>query len=94
MVGRKKEVIKSGGETVVPNEIEGVRREVEGIKEACVVGVADRDWGERVHAVIADGVPIAPSCSLLPRRIAAHVCRVTSAKNLDRGRCSADKTGR
>jgi fatty-acyl-CoA synthase len=55
MVGRKKEVIKSGGETIIPNEIEEILHEVDGVKEACVVGLDDRDWGERVHAVIADG---------------------------------------
>jgi acyl-CoA synthetase (AMP-forming)/AMP-acid ligase II len=55
MVGRKKEVIKSGGETIVPNEIEEILHEVDGVKEACVVGLQDRDWGERVYAVIADG---------------------------------------
>ncbi len=55
MVGRKKEVIKSGGETIVPNEVEEILREVQGVREVCVLGVADREWGERVHAVIADG---------------------------------------
>lgn len=55
VVGRKKELIKSGGENIIPNEIENVLRGVAGISDACVIGVADDHWGERVHAVIAIG---------------------------------------
>jgi fatty-acyl-CoA synthase len=53
IVGRKKELIKSGGENIIPNEIEDVLRRVPGIADACVFGVEDEHWGERVHAVIA-----------------------------------------
>lgn len=53
IVGRKKELIKSGGENVIPNEIEDVLRRVPGVSDACVIGVPDDHWGERVHAVIA-----------------------------------------
>jgi acyl-CoA synthetase (AMP-forming)/AMP-acid ligase II len=75
MVGRKKSD-QVGGETVVPNEIEGVLREVEASKRH-----AWWEWritiGESVFmqsSPMAES-PIAPT--LLPRRIAAHVCRVT-----------------
>ncbi len=53
IVGRKKELIKSGGENIIPNEIEDVLRRVPGVSDVCVIGVADDHWGERVHAVIA-----------------------------------------
>jgi fatty-acyl-CoA synthase len=53
IVGRKKEIIKSGGENIVPNEIEEVLRRVPGVSDACVIGIADDHWGDRVHAVIA-----------------------------------------
>lgn len=55
LVGRKKEIIKSGGENIVPNEIEDVIRELPEVLDACVIGLKDPEWGERVHAVIARG---------------------------------------
>jgi acyl-CoA synthetase (AMP-forming)/AMP-acid ligase II len=55
IVGRKKEIIKSGGENIVPNEIEDVLRRVRSVSDACVIGVADDYWGDRVHAVLAIG---------------------------------------
>lgn len=55
IVGRKKELIKSGGENVIPNEIEHVLREVPGVADASVLGIPDELWGERVHAVLAIG---------------------------------------
>jgi fatty-acyl-CoA synthase len=55
IVGRKKELIKSGGENIIPNEIEHVLRAVAGVADACVLGIPDELWGERVHAVLAIG---------------------------------------
>jgi acyl-CoA synthetase (AMP-forming)/AMP-acid ligase II len=55
IVGRKKELIKSGGENIVPNEIEEILRRVAGVFDACVIGIQDDHWGERVHAIIAIG---------------------------------------
>lgn len=55
IAGRKKELIKSGGENVIPNEIEDILRSVPGIADACVFGVLDKLWGERIHAVLAVG---------------------------------------
>jgi fatty-acyl-CoA synthase len=55
IVGRKKELIKSGGENVIPNEIEHVLRGVPGVADASVLGIPDELWGERVHAVLAVG---------------------------------------
>jgi fatty-acyl-CoA synthase len=55
IVGRKKELIKSGGENIIPNEIEHVLRGVPGVADACVLGIPDELWGERVHAVLGVG---------------------------------------
>jgi acyl-CoA synthetase (AMP-forming)/AMP-acid ligase II len=55
LVGRKKEIIKTGGENVVPNEVESILREVPHVMDACVIGLKDRVWGERIHAVVAIG---------------------------------------
>lgn len=53
VVGRKKDMYKSGGENVYPAEIEQVLRSYPGIKESAVIGVPDNKWGEVGHAFLA-----------------------------------------
>lgn len=57
IVGRKKELIISGGFNIYPQEIEGVLYEHPAVKEAAVVGVPHEYSGERVKAfvVLKDG---------------------------------------
>ncbi|MDT9598848.1 class I adenylate-forming enzyme family protein [Sphingosinicella rhizophila] len=50
--GRVKEVIKSGGVTVIPSEVEAALLSHESVREAAVVGVPDDNWGEAVHAFV------------------------------------------
>jgi fatty-acyl-CoA synthase len=52
IVGRKTEVIRSGGESVFPAELERVLATHPAIREAAVVGVPDAHWGEAVVAVV------------------------------------------
>lgn len=52
VVGRKKELIISGGENVYPLAVENVLQAVVGIKEAAVIGEADDYWGEKVVAYV------------------------------------------
>lgn len=73
VVGRKKELIKTGGENVIPNEVEDVLRGVPGVADACVLGLQDERWGERVHAVVAVG-PGASGIEALRAR-AEEACR-------------------
>ena len=49
---RKKDMIISGGENVYPKEVEDVLYRHEAVSEAAVIGVPDKFWVERVHAVI------------------------------------------
>lgn len=46
IVGRKKEMLISGGENVYPLEIEQVINQLTGVSEVAVVGVQDKMWGE------------------------------------------------
>jgi acyl-CoA synthetase (AMP-forming)/AMP-acid ligase II len=50
--GRVKEMIKTGGLTVIPSEIENVLLTHAGVRDAVVVGVPDERWGEAVHAFV------------------------------------------
>jgi fatty-acyl-CoA synthase len=52
IVGRCKEVIRSGGESIFPVEIERLLMTHSLIREAAVVGVPDAQWGEAVVAAI------------------------------------------
>ena len=53
VVGRKKEMYKSGGENVYPVEIEQVIQQVDWVREVAVIGVKDDQWGEVGHAFIS-----------------------------------------
>jgi acyl-CoA synthetase (AMP-forming)/AMP-acid ligase II len=50
--GRVKEMIKTGGLTVIPTEVEDILLGHPAVKEAVVTGVPDERWGEAVHAVV------------------------------------------
>ncbi|MDF0652058.1 MAG: long-chain fatty acid--CoA ligase [Nitrospira sp.] len=51
-VDRKKDIIKSRGETVYPQEVEEVLRRHPAVSEAAVVGVADHEYGEVIKAYV------------------------------------------
>ncbi len=53
IVGRKKEMIISGGENIYPAEVEAALNEHNKILESAVIGVPDPKWGETVVAFIA-----------------------------------------
>ncbi len=52
IVGRKKDMIITGGENVFPLEVEHVISEHKFVAEVAVVGIADDKWGEIVTAFI------------------------------------------
>ena len=52
IVGRKKEVLRTGGESVSPSEVEGVLRDAPGVAEVAIVGLPDPDWGEILCAAV------------------------------------------
>lgn len=52
VLGRRDEVIVTGGENVAPGEVEQALLEHPGIAEAAVFAVADDEWGEAVAAAL------------------------------------------
>lgn len=79
IVGRVREVIRTGGETVAPPEVEAVLVDHPAVADAAVVGVGDPDWGEVVCAVVvatgeasAAGLDVAALRAHCDGRLAAH----------------------
>jgi O-succinylbenzoic acid--CoA ligase len=58
--GRADDVINSGGEKVIADEVEQALRACPGVRDAVVVGVPDSDWGERVTAMVIAAEPADP----------------------------------
>jgi acyl-CoA synthetase (AMP-forming)/AMP-acid ligase II len=52
VAGRKKDMVKSGGISIYPLEIESVIYSHPDVLEAAVIGVPDAQWGEAVKAVL------------------------------------------
>jgi len=52
IVGRKKDMIISGGENIYPSEIEKVIYQYPKVAEVSVIGIPDEKWGEVGHAVV------------------------------------------
>ena len=52
IVGRRSDRIISGGVNVDPHEVEATLRRHPRVDDACVVGLPDESWGERVAALV------------------------------------------
>ncbi|MGD1872866.1 MAG: 2-succinylbenzoate--CoA ligase [Mastigocoleus sp.] len=52
ILGRSSDKIISGGEKVYPIEVEAAIRNTGMVKDVCVIGLKDKNWGEAVTAII------------------------------------------
>jgi malonyl-CoA/methylmalonyl-CoA synthetase len=62
---RLKHIIISGGENISPKEIESVINQHSRVAEACIIGVADEKWGEKVVAAVV----VKPGAMLTPKEV-------------------------
>jgi acyl-CoA synthetase (AMP-forming)/AMP-acid ligase II len=77
IVGRARDVIRTGGETVAPSEVEFALGSAPGVADVAVVGLPDVEWGEVVCAVVvASDVASPPTLDTLRSfcegRLAGH----------------------
>jgi o-succinylbenzoate---CoA ligase len=89
ILGRVDDVIVTGGMKVSPALVEAALSGQPGVREVIVIGVADRDWGERVVAIVvpdpvgADGSSVAPpKLALLHRAVSEHVASYAAPRQL------------
>ena len=60
VLGRADDVIITGGVNVAPAEVEAVLMGLPGVRTACVVGLPDPEWGQRIAAVVVPADPAHP----------------------------------
>jgi o-succinylbenzoate---CoA ligase len=58
--GRADDVINTGGEKVVPGDVEAALGTCEGVADVVVLGLPDPEWGEAVTAFVVAADPVAP----------------------------------
>ncbi|MEE9198797.1 MAG: AMP-binding protein, partial [Dehalococcoidia bacterium] len=83
LVGRRKEIIKSGGMTVAPVEVEKVLYRHPAVAEAAVVGRPDATWGEAVHAVVALKPEATATAEELIRFCAGHLAGYKKPRSVE-----------
>lgn len=74
IVQRRSDLIVTGGENVYPAEVEAVLKGHTAVANACVVGVPDAEWGQKVAAL----VQLRPGAALSEAELLAH-CRAQLA---------------
>lgn len=78
IVGRKDDMIISGGENVYPVQVEGIFSDLDGVADAIVVAVPDDRWGQLVAVyIVRDGTNALPSDD----RTAAQLLDAYAASN-------------
>lgn len=80
IVGRKKDVVITGGINVYPEDVNAVLRSMPGIVDAATIGMPDERWGEVVVSGLTTGGGPQPT----DKEIAAHFLRQASPEKLPR----------
>ena len=72
LIGRRKDIIITGGENVFPAEVEQALGGLPNVRDLAVYGVADPTWGERIELALSvdDGAPTPTLAEV--RRYARH----------------------
>ena len=71
--GRADDVINTGGEKVVPGEVEAVLGTCDGVADVVVIGLPDAEWGEAVTAFVVAADPGHPPDSTSSGRMCGRL---------------------
>jgi fatty-acyl-CoA synthase len=82
IIGRKKELIRTGGESVAPAEVEAALADAPGVAELAIVGVPDLDWGEVVCAVVVAEPGEAPTLAQLQDHVTDRIAGFKKPRRL------------
>ncbi|MDY7093196.1 MAG: AMP-binding protein [Acidobacteriota bacterium] len=77
-LGRRGDLIVSGGENVSPQAVEGVLEAHPSVRSACVVGLEDEEWGQVVAALLVSG-PDGPPAGKQEQELDAYLRRELAA---------------
>lgn len=80
LVDRSKDLIISGGSNIYPREVEEVLLRHPAVREAAVVGVPDRDWGEAAVAFVVAQPGTALDAAALDAFCLEHIARFKRPK--------------
>lgn len=74
LADRRVDLIISGGANVIPAEVEAILTQLEGVRDAAVIGLKDEDLGRRVHAILElSGVGEPPAQAELDAHMRKHL---------------------
>ncbi|MCU1431681.1 MAG: hypothetical protein JWP95_786 [Actinotalea sp.] len=79
VLGRADDVVVTGGEKVSPTAVEEVVVAVPGVREVCVVGIPDAEWGQMLVAVVVPVDPTRPPALEAVRAAVARTLGVAAA---------------
>ncbi|MFN3520808.1 MAG: AMP-binding protein [Phenylobacterium sp.] len=82
LLGRGSQVINTGGEKVFPEEVEEALKRFPGVRDAAVVGLPDKRFGERICAVVDYAGDGEPSLADLAAHVKAHLADYKAPREL------------
>jgi acyl-CoA synthetase (AMP-forming)/AMP-acid ligase II len=81
--GRLKELIRSGGESIAPSEVETALRDHPGVAEIAVIGLPDPQWGEIVCAVVVPKPGASPELGDLQKHCGERLAGFKKPRRLE-----------
>jgi acyl-CoA synthetase (AMP-forming)/AMP-acid ligase II len=82
--GRLRELIRSGGESIAPAEVEAALRDHPAVAEIAVIGLPDAQWGEIVCAVVVERPGASLDLESLQKHCAERLAAFKKPRRLER----------